>query len=74
MRAMADQPTHPDPNVEAARVVGKATGADALPAGLEAAWAEWSKGIKNVDERGMTLLRAAFEAGADAANPNRHPR
>lgn len=68
MRAMADQPTSPDPNVEAARVVGKATAAEGLPADLEAAWAEWSKSIKNVDERGMTLLRAAFEAGVDAAN------
>jgi hypothetical protein len=38
-----------------------------LPADLEAAWVEWSRAIKNVDTRGMTLLRAAFEAGADAA-------
>jgi hypothetical protein len=38
-----------------------------LPADLEAAWAEWSRAIKNVDTRGMTLLRAAFEAGAEAA-------
>jgi len=37
-----------------------------MPADLEAAWAEWSKGVKNVDERAMTLLRAAFEAGAEA--------
>jgi hypothetical protein len=37
-----------------------------LPADLEAAWAEWSRAIKNVDTRGMTLLRAAFEAGAEA--------
>ncbi len=68
---MTDQPANPDPNVEAARVVGKATRADSLPADLEAAWAEWSKSIKNVDERGMTLLRAAFEAGAASANPSR---
>ena len=74
MRSMADHPANPDPNVEAARVVGKATQADSLPADLEAAWAERFKSIKNVDERGMTLLRAAFEAGADATNPNRHPR
>jgi len=59
----------PDPNVDAARIVNEATGADKpLPAGLEAAWAEWSKGIQNVDERGMTLLRAAFEAGYEAGS------
>lgn len=53
----------PDPNEDAARVVRESTAGSDLPADLEAAWAEWSKGIKNVDERGMTLLRAAFEAG-----------
>ena len=53
-----------DPNTEAARIVGQsATNEKPLPAGLEAAWAEWSKSIKGVDERGWTLLRAAFEAG-----------
>jgi len=31
-------------------------------ADLEAAWAEWPCQIQKVDERGMTLLRAAFEA------------
>jgi hypothetical protein len=40
---------------------------EALPADLEAAWEQWSKGIQNVDQRGRTLLRAAFEAGAEAA-------
>jgi len=39
----------------------EATGDD-----LEAAWAEWSRHIQKVDERGMTLLRAAFEAGWEA--------
>ena len=38
-----------------------------LPPDLEAAWAEWIKGVQKVDERAKTLLRAAFEAGADAA-------
>jgi len=57
-----------DPNADAARVVGEATSKDdALPADIEAAWAEWSKGIKGVDERGWTLLRAAFEAGVETA-------
>ena len=36
-----------------------------LPADIEAAWAEWSRGIGKVDARGMALLRAAFEAGVD---------
>jgi hypothetical protein len=39
----------------------------ALPADLEAAWEAWSKGVGKVDQRGMALLRAAFEAGAEAA-------
>lgn len=57
----------PDPNEDAARVVRDATSGDKpLPADVEAAWAAWSKGIRGVDERTWTLLRAAFEAGADA--------
>jgi len=64
----------PDPTTEAARIAREATSKHEkpLPADLEAAWAEWSKGIKNVDERGMTLLRAAFEAGFDAASRAPH--
>lgn len=38
-----------------------------MPADLEAAWETWSGAIKNVNERTRTLLRAAFEAGYDAA-------
>lgn len=64
-------PKHPnkrDANEDAADVVRRSTGAqDNLPADMEAAWADWSKRIKGVDERTLTLLRAAFEAGADAA-------
>ena len=56
-----------DANEDAARVVQASTADDALPADLEAAWEVWSKGIQQCDERTMTLLRAAFEAGADAA-------
>lgn len=65
---MTSDPQHnPDPNVNAARIAGEATGADKpLPVDLEAAWAEWSKSIQRMDERGMTLLRAAFEAGYEA--------
>jgi hypothetical protein len=56
-------------NQTARRIVDEATGEDRpLPADLEQAWAEWSKSIQNVDERGMTLLRAAFEAGYEAAS------
>lgn len=62
------QQHNPDPNEDAARIVSKATEPDPLPADVEAAWAEWSKGIKNVDERGMTLLRAAFDAGYDVGS------
>lgn len=42
----------------------------ALTADLEAAWAEWSAGVSKVDARTMTLLRAAFDAGAEAASRN----
>jgi hypothetical protein len=38
-----------------------------LPADLEAAWEQWIAGIQKVDTRAKTLLRAAFEAGAEAA-------
>jgi hypothetical protein len=58
-----------DPNQSAAADVAQtaAKHEKPLPADLEAAWAEWSRAIKNVDTRGMTLLRAAFEAGYGAA-------
>ena len=57
-----------DPNQEAARVVREATASnEKLPASVEAAWERWSKGIQKVDERVKSLLRAAFEAGVDAA-------
>lgn len=64
-----DNEHNPDPSETAARIVGEAAGADSpLPADAEAAWAEWSRSIQKVDERGMTLLRAAFEAGYEAAS------
>lgn len=54
-----------DESQVAARVVGQtiARHSDALPADLERAWKAWSAGVGDVDERGMALLRAAFEAG-----------
>lgn len=58
-----------DPNTEAARIVGESTGNEKpLPGDLEAAWAVWSRSIKGVDERGWTLLRAAFEAGWESGS------
>lgn len=57
-----------DPNEAAARLVHEATCRDEkAPADLESAWRAWSKGIQATDERTMTLLRAAFEAGYDSA-------
>lgn len=54
-----------DANQEAHRIVTESTAGheESLPAELEAAWEAWSKQIKQVDRRGMELLRAAFEAG-----------
>jgi hypothetical protein len=62
-----DHQHNPDPNVNAHRIVAESTRDDSkLPADLEAAWAQWSAGVQKMDERGMTLLRAAFEAGFEA--------
>ena len=63
-----DNEHNPDPSENAAQIVGQATGDQSTPpADLEAAWLAWSAGIQKVDERGMTLLRAAFEAGWEAS-------
>ena len=63
---------NPDENETAARVVREAIGEpETLPKSLEAAWADWSRRIQGVDARTRTLLRAAFEAGAAAANSGR---
>ena len=63
-----DHQHNPDPNENAARIVGQATAAQSDAAGdLEAAWQAWSGHIQKVDDRGMTLLRAALEAGWEAA-------
>jgi len=62
-----DNEHNPDPNQNAAKIVAKSTATQEPAAGdVEAAWLAWSGHIQNVDERGMTLLRAAFEAGYDA--------
>jgi hypothetical protein len=64
-----DHQHNPDPNENAARIVGEATGSVPVAGSveMERAWAAWSAHIQQVDERGLTLLRAAFEAGWDAA-------
>jgi hypothetical protein len=50
--------------VNAAGIVrGSTRGEDQLPADAEAAWEALSAHIQNVDQRGMTMLRAAFDAG-----------
>ncbi|MDP9175474.1 MAG: hypothetical protein M3O30_16655 [Planctomycetota bacterium] len=66
---MSKHPAKEDVNQAAARIVKESTGnhSEALPTDLEAAWKAWSAGVGKVDERGMALLRAAFEAGAKAA-------
>ncbi len=56
---------------DAARALGAAavSGKAAPEDDLEAAWKAWSAAIQGCDERTMTLLRAAFEAGMEAAKP-----
>lgn len=67
---MAKSKREPDPNEDAARVIREVAdaAAGAVPADLEAAWSAWSRAIKATDQRTMTLLRAAFEAGYDAGS------
>jgi len=64
-----DQDHNPDPNTNAARIVAESMMPSEKPADdVEAAWKAWAASIQRVDERGMTLLRAAFEAGWDSRN------
>jgi len=59
-----------DINQEAHRIVQESirrSTDEPLPADLAAAWLQWSRAVKRVDERTMGLLKAAFEAGAKAA-------
>lgn len=64
-----DNEHNPDPNVNAARIVAASIRMTDPPAepGLEAAWLAWSAHIQKLDDRTRELLRAAFEAGYDAA-------
>jgi len=63
------KPRRSDPAVTAKRIVSQtiAEHEKPLPPGIEAAWEAWSRGVGKVDERGMALLRAAFEVGVEAA-------
>jgi hypothetical protein len=67
------KPKLPDPAVTAKRIVDQtiAKHEKPLPPGIEAAWVAWSRGVGKVDERGMALLRAAFEVGVEAATNQR---
>ena len=56
-----------DFNEDAARVVAESVASnDVSPESVEAAWLGWSRTIRGCDERTMTLLKAAFEAGVEA--------
>lgn len=53
-----------DPNAAAFNVAEKlAEVAAKMPLKMEAAWAEWLSHLQGVDERTLSLLRAAFEMG-----------
>lgn len=57
-----------DPSQVAARIVRESTSKEEpLPADVEAAWERWSAGVGRIDDRAAALLRAAFEAGVEAA-------
>jgi hypothetical protein len=57
-----------DPNADAARIVPESTHEDdQLAADMQAAWEAWSVCVQNVDERSATSIKAAFEAGYEAA-------
>jgi hypothetical protein len=66
-----DHQHNPDPNENAARIVAGSAAREAANApedlaAVDAAWREWSSQIQKADERALTLLRAAFEAGFEA--------
>jgi len=64
-----------DPNRAVARIVAKTAGIktakELMPADAEAAWRAWAASIQKCDERTMTLLHAAFEAGVEAGRRER---
>jgi hypothetical protein len=57
-----------DPNVNAAKFLHESTDSGGqLAADVDAAWEAWSVCVQNVDEQSAALLKAAFEAGYEAA-------
>jgi hypothetical protein len=70
-----DHQHNPDPNEDVAKVVAgtEARAASQAHTDLDAAWLAWSVQIQEVDERAMTLLKAAFEAGFEAGVVSRKP-
>lgn len=64
---MHEREPETDPNKAASRIIKDLIGRDEqLPAEIEAAWHKWISGIKAIDDRVKTLLRASFEAGIAA--------
>jgi hypothetical protein len=49
-----------------ARVARESTAGQPLAPDVQAAWEAWSAGVGEVDPATRALLRAAFEAGAEA--------
>jgi hypothetical protein len=59
-----DHQPNADPNANAFRILRETIkNEEKLPEDVEAAWLAWYSQIQKIDERGMTLLKAAFEAG-----------
>jgi hypothetical protein len=50
------------------RIVGESGRFRHTLADLEAAWAKWSRHIDNIEDRDLSLLKTAFEAGFEAGN------
>jgi hypothetical protein len=65
-----DHQHKPDPDENTATIVAGSIAREAAkaPTGLEAAWREWSSHVQKVDDRTLSLLRAAFEAGFEAGS------
>jgi hypothetical protein len=63
-----DRKHNPDPDEDAARIVAGSEAREAAhtPGDLEAAWREWSSHLQKIDERAMSQLKGAFEAGFEA--------
>lgn len=58
---------YPDEIANAAPIVGEATTVSSLhTADTESAWTMWPVPVQQVDERAMSLLQGAFEAGYES--------